>query len=74
MPSQTETIYEELVKIRPFSMTACTIYYQLDETIPKVSVNRALNELKARGKVAKLDKYAKGVNGRNVRLWRATYR
>jgi hypothetical protein len=74
MKSQTEQIYEKLVDIRPFSMTANYLYEYFEGTIPKVSVNRALNELRARGKVIKLDKLVGGTEGRKVHPWRATYK
>jgi hypothetical protein len=72
--SQTEQIYDRLVDIRPFAMTANYLYEYFEEGIPKVSVNRALNELRAKGKVVKLDKLVGGTSGRKVHPWRATYK
>ncbi len=74
MKSQTEQIYEKLVDIRPFAMTANYLFEFFEETIPKVSVNRALNELRARGMVIKKEKLVPGSEGRKVHPWRATYK
>ena len=58
MKSQTERIYEVLANIRPFALTANVIHFAVNDStvenrglprIPKVSVNRALNELAKRG-------------------------
>jgi hypothetical protein len=72
--SQTEQIYDKLAEIRPFAMTANYLYEYFEEAIPKVSVNRALNELRATGKVVKLEKLVPGTSGRKVHPWRATYK
>jgi predicted transcriptional regulator len=72
--SQTEEIYSKLVAVRPFSLTANDLYWAFDEDIPKVSVNRALNELQKRGLVLKKDNLVQGTAGRRVRPWRATYK
>jgi len=72
--SQTEQIYEKLVEIRPFAMTANYLFEYFEESIPKVSVNRALNELRARGLVMKKEKLVSGSAGRKVHPWRATYK
>lgn len=74
MKSQTERIYGKLVEIRPFAMTANHLYEEFGQEIPKVSVNRALNELRARGLVVKLEKLVPGTKGRKVHPWRATYK
>jgi hypothetical protein len=72
--SQTEQIYDKLVDIRPFAMTANHLFEVFEQVIPKVSVNRALNELRAKGKVMKLEKLVPGTSGRKVHPWRATYK
>jgi predicted transcriptional regulator len=72
--TQNAKVYEVLVNVRPFSMTSQAIYDQLKGAVPKVSVNRCLNELMEKGLVAKLDKVAQGSHGRSNKLWRATYR
>jgi predicted transcriptional regulator len=72
--SQTEQIYSKLVDVRPFSLTANDLYWFFHPDIPKVSVNRALNELHKRGLVIKKDNLVKGTEGRRVRPWRATYK
>jgi hypothetical protein len=74
MKSQTEQIYEKLAEIRPFGMTANYLYEFFEGAIPKVSVNRALNELRARGYVIKKEKRVPGTEGRSVHQWRATYK
>ena len=74
MSSQTEKIYNLLVSVRPFAMTANSIHKKFNGEIPKVSVNRALNELGHRGLVLKKDKLVDGGEGRKVRPWRATYK
>ena len=72
--SQTEQIYDKLVDIRPFAMTANYLYEYFEGVIPKVSVNRALNELRARGLVMKKETLVPGTEGRAVHQWRATYK
>jgi predicted transcriptional regulator len=72
--SQTEQIYDKLVEIRPFGMTANYLFEFFEGAIPKVSVNRALNELRARGFVIKKEKRVPGTEGRSVHQWRATYK
>jgi predicted transcriptional regulator len=72
--SQTERIYKKLVEIRPFAMTANHLFEEFEHEIPKVSVNRALNELRTKGKVMKLEKLVPGTEGRKVHPWRATYK
>ena len=87
MKSQTERIYETLVNVRPFRLTANEIHILVNDgtvankglpKVPKVSVNRALNELAVKGKVKKLDKLVPPTRGdetsRRVRPWRATYK
>ena len=74
MKSQTEQIYDKLEEIRPFAMTANYLFEYFEEAIPKVSVNRALNELRARGLVIKKEKLVPGSSGRSVHQWRATYK
>lgn len=74
MKSQTEQIYDKLVDIRPFGMTANYLFEFFENAIPKVSVNRALNELRARGLVVKKEKLVPGSAGRAVHQWRATYK
>ncbi len=75
MSSQTERIYNILTSVRPFAMTANEIFNHLTvKDIPKVSVNRALNELQKRGLVIKKDTLVDGDKGRKVRPWRATYK
>lgn len=74
MKSQTEQIYDKLAEIRPFGMTANYLFSYFEEAIPKVSVNRALNELRARGYVLKKEKLVDGTEGRKVHQWRATYK
>ncbi len=83
MKSQTERVYKALADIRPFSLTANVIHFVVNDStvenkglpnIPKVSVNRALNELQKRGLVLKKDKLEDGGEGRKVRPWRATYK
>lgn len=72
--SQTEQIYAKLTEIRPFAMTANYLFEYFEGEIPKVSVNRALNELRGKGKVVKLEKLVPGTEGRKVHPWRATYK
>jgi hypothetical protein len=55
-------------------MTANHLFEEFEQEIPKVSVNRALNELRSRGKVMKLEKLVPGTEGRKVHPWRATYK
>lgn len=74
MSSQTEKIYSVLAEARPFALTANQLYRHFNGEIPKVSVNRALNELGHRGLVLKKDKLVDGGEGRKVRPWRATYK
>ena len=83
MKSQTERIYEVLANIRPFALTANVIHFAVNDStvenrglprIPKVSVNRALNELAKRGLVMKKNKLEDGGEGRKVHPWRATYK
>lgn len=72
--TQKDKVYEELVQVRPFGITAGGVHQLLKKSMPKVSVSRALNELKAEGKVVKLERYGLGTRGRKTRLWRATYK
>jgi hypothetical protein len=88
MKSQTERILEYLRLIRPGSLTASDIYRRMQDTasikcgyagkgfkpIPKVSVNRALNELKARGLILKKNEQVDSPGGRKEFLWRASYK
>lgn len=88
MLSQTERILAYLREVRPFSRTASVIHEVMKDTarikcsyagkgypeIPKVSVNRALNELKARGLVIKKDEKVDSPNGGKEHPWRATYK
>ena len=74
MPSQTERILNLLRYYRPFARGASQIFAELNGEIPKVSVNRALNELKARGLVMKKAVQIDGPNGRKEYVWRATYK
>jgi predicted transcriptional regulator len=55
-------------------MTANYLFEFFEEAIPKVSVNRALNELRAKGLVVKKEKLVPGGSGRAVHQWRATYK
>ncbi len=72
--TQNEKIYDYLEGVRPFSRTANCIFKYFEGAIPKVSVNRSLNELAKKGKVMKLGRLAEGDRGRKTRLWRATYK